>query len=140
MFKPIRVIELIVLVIVPQLISNHLSATEIENKDLYQDCIACHESQYQHWQQSDHAKSMAVANESSIVANFDNQSVSHYGQKAKFYRDGMRFMVDISYDDKSVTYPVKYTFGFYPLQQFLVDTGSGKLQVLPFSWDSKPAD
>ncbi len=138
MFKPIRVIELIVLVIVLQLISNLLSATEIENKNLYQDCITCHESQYQHWQQSDHAKSMAVANESSVVANFDNQSVSHYGQKAKFYRDGTRFMVDISYDDKRITYPVKYSFGFYPLQQYLVDVGSGKLQVLPFSWDSRP--
>jgi len=140
MFKPIRVMQLIVLVIFPQCISIHLSATEIENKNLYQDCIACHESQYQHWQQSDHAKAMAVANESSVVANFDNQSVSHYGQKAKFYRDGARFMVDISYDDKSVTYPVKYSFGFYPLQQYLVDVGSGKLQLLPFSWDSRPVE
>ncbi|MCP3673271.1 MAG: hypothetical protein GY829_02195 [Gammaproteobacteria bacterium] len=140
MLKPIWVVQFIIWVFITQFITNYLFAAEIDNKNFYQDCIGCHESQYKHWQNSDHAKSMAVATESSVVADFNNQSVSHFGQRAKFYRDGTRFMVDISYDDKSVTYAVKYTFGFYPLQQYLVDVGSGKLQVLPFSWDSKPAD
>lgn len=140
MLKSFRVILLMILIIAPQFITNNIFAAVVDDNKNYQDCIICHESEFQHWQKSDHAKSMAVTSESSVVGDFNNQSVSHFGQQAKFYRAGKRFMVDISYDDKSVTYPVKYTFGFYPLQQYLVDIGSGKLQVLPFSWDSRPVE
>jgi hypothetical protein len=45
--------------------------------------------------------------------------------------------VSISYDGKSVIYPIKYTFGHFPLQQYLAETALGKLQVLPFAWDSR---
>jgi len=46
-------------------------------------------------------------------------------------------MVDVSYDDKSQTFAIKYTFGHYPLQQYLVETEAGRLQVLPFAWDAR---
>jgi hypothetical protein len=41
--------------------------------------------------------------------------------------------VSISYDGKSDTYPIKYTIGHFPLQQYLAETEPGKLQVLPFA-------
>ncbi|MCA9706685.1 MAG: tetratricopeptide repeat protein, partial [Myxococcales bacterium] len=41
--------------------------------------------------------------------------------------------------DAASTYPVRYTFGVEPLQQYLVDVGSGRLQALPVAWDARPA-
>ena len=82
MLEPVRVIQFIILIITSQFITNALSTTvsaaEIEDKNLYQDCVACHENEYKHWQESDHAKSMALSSESTVVGNFDNKSVYHF--------------------------------------------------------------
>lgn len=32
---------------------------------------------------------------------------------------------------------IKYTFGHFPLQQYLVETKQGSMQVLPFAWDAR---
>jgi len=107
-----------------------------------QNCVSCHQQSHDKWQQSDHAKAMAIADKSSVLADFDNIDVKHYGQKAHFYIKDGRYQVKISYDDKAAnpkidTYQVKYVFGHYPLQQYLVETQKGRLQVLPFAWDSQ---
>jgi predicted CXXCH cytochrome family protein len=34
---------------------------------------------------------------------------------------------------------VRYTFGVWPLQQYLVDYGGGRLQALSVAWDARPA-
>ncbi|NQY88636.1 MAG: hypothetical protein HRT51_12990 [Colwellia sp.] len=108
-----------------------------DNPITNQQCISCHQSSQHEWQQSDHAKAMAIADKSSVLANFDNKQVEHYGQKAFFFIKDNRYQVTISYEDKTDTYPIKYTFGHFPLQQYLVETEPGKLQVLPFAWDSR---
>jgi tetratricopeptide (TPR) repeat protein len=100
-------------------------------------CITCHQSEFSNWKTSDHAKSMALPNEDSVLANFDNVDVEHYGQKAHFFTKGNQYWVTISYDDKVDSYPIEYTFGHFPLQQYLVETEPGRLQVLPFAWDSR---
>ncbi|MCO4798448.1 MAG: hypothetical protein KC484_04490 [Colwelliaceae bacterium] len=100
-------------------------------------CIYCHANQLMEWQTSDHAKSMAIADKHSVLGNFNNATVKHYGQKAIFFIEKNQYQVKISYDDKSDTYPIKYTFGYFPLQQYLVETEPGTLQVLPFAWDSR---
>ena len=47
-------------------------------------CTSCHQ-QFQHdWEKSDHSKAMAIADKSSVLSDFNNQSVEHYGQKAYF--------------------------------------------------------
>ena len=102
-----------------------------------QSCIGCHSSAAQSWGKSDHAKSMALPDKNSVLANFDNAEVEHYGQKARFYTKGNQYHVTITYDDNVDNYQIKYTFGHFPLQQYLVDTGNGKLHVLPFAWDSR---
>jgi predicted CXXCH cytochrome family protein len=91
----------------------------------------------QNWQHSDHAKAMSIADKTSVLANFSNVNVEQYGQKAYFFMKDNRYQVTISYDDKSDTYPIKYTFGHFPLQQYLVETEQGRLHVLPFAWDSR---
>ena len=100
-------------------------------------CTSCHQQPEHDWQRSDHAKSMAVADKNSVLADFGNVDVEHYGQKAHFFIKENRYQVTISYDDKTDVYPIKFTFGHFPLQQYLVETEQGKLQVLPFTWDSR---
>ncbi|MEI6895607.1 MAG: cytochrome c3 family protein [Colwellia sp.] len=102
-----------------------------------QQCVSCHQQSQHDWQQSDHAKAMAIADKDSVLADFDHKQVEHYGQKAYFFIKDERYQVTISYDNKTNTYPIKYTFGYFPLQQYLVETEQGKLQVLPFAWDSR---
>jgi len=102
-----------------------------------QQCVSCHQQSQHDWQQSDHAKAMAIANKNSVLANFNNVDVEHYGQKAHFFIKDNRYQVKISYDDNVDIYQVKYTFGHYPLQQYLVETEQGRLQVLPFAWDAQ---
>jgi tetratricopeptide (TPR) repeat protein len=100
-------------------------------------CISCHQQSQHDWQQSDHAQSMAVADKDSVLADFSNKDVEHYGQKAHFFIKDNRYQVTIFYDDNIDTYRIKYTFGHFPLQQYLVETEQGTLQVLPFAWDSR---
>jgi Cytochrome c554 and c-prime len=37
-------------------------------------------------------------------------------------------------------YPIAYTFGVYPLQQYLIAFPGGRLQALGSAWDSRPKD
>jgi len=109
-------------------------ASSVDGKN----CVSCHQQSHDKWQQSDHAKAMAIADKNSVLANFNNVDVKHYGQKAHFYIKDERYQVKIAYDDNVNNYQIKYTFGHYPLQQYLVETQKGKLQVLPFAWDARP--
>jgi len=121
-----------------------VQAAEIALHDLHkektisnQQCTSCHQQSQDDWLQSDHSKSMAVADKSTVLADFDNVNVKHYGQKALFFVENNTYQVSISYNNKTDTYPIKFTFGFYPLQQYLAETAEGRLQVLPFAWDAR---
>jgi hypothetical protein len=37
-------------------------------------------------------------------------------------------------------YPIAYTFGVYPLQQYLIAMPGGRLQALGVAWDSRPKE
>ena len=37
-------------------------------------------------------------------------------------------------------YEIKYTFGVFPLQQYLIAMPGGRLQALGIAWDSRPRD
>ena len=37
-------------------------------------------------------------------------------------------------------YRIDYTFGVYPLQQYLVAFPGGRFQALPLAWDARPKD
>lgn len=104
-----------------------------------QDCVACHQEQTQHWQESDHARAMNLPTSAKVLGNFNNQSAEHFEQQAFFFTEGEHYKATIkdAKDDKGETFTVKYTFGHDPLQQYLVATERGKLHVLPFAWDAR---
>ncbi|SHG36759.1 doubled CXXCH domain-containing protein [Kaistia soli DSM 19436] len=102
-------------------------------------CSACHSAEFNAWKTSDHAKAMMVVTPATVSGDFDDVSVEHLGSKARFYRDGDRFIVETDdRDGKPQSFTVSHTFGVYPLQQYLVTFPDGRLQALPFAWDTRP--
>ena len=104
--------------------------------------MGCHQSEHEQWQQSDHAMAMALPSNKTVIGNFNNQKAIHYNQEALFFTAENAFKATISDSEtgKSETFDIKYTFGHYPLQQYLVETDKGRFQVLPFAWDARPID
>ena len=104
-----------------------------------QACQNCHQEAYALWQEADHYRSMAPANQSSVLGDFADARVEFHGISSELYeRDGKYFVKTLGSAGKA-EFEVSYTFGHYPLQQYLVTTQKGHLQALNIAWDSRPA-
>ena len=80
---------------------------------------------------------MAVATPATVLGDFNDRRFTHYGVTSRMFRQGDRFLVATDGPDGRVqTYPVKYTFGVRPLQQYLVEFPDGRVQCLPLAWDT----
>lgn len=82
---------------------------------------------------------MAIANEANVLADFNDSEISHHGVTARFFRNQENFVVSLTENDSTSSYVIAYSFGHFPLQQYLVATEGGRYQVIPFSWDSRKA-
>lgn len=101
-------------------------------------CKSCHTKQYSEWQNSHHFKSMEVANDSTVKGDFDNAVFTADGVTSRFFKRDNKFMINTQGEDgKNHDYEVKYTFGFTPLQQYLIAFPGGRMQVTRTSWDVK---
>jgi predicted CXXCH cytochrome family protein len=104
-------------------------------------CAACHPQQHQRWQGSHHDLAMAEANEDTVLGDFDNAKFEADGVGSLFFhRDGQYLVRTEGPDGKPADYPIRYTFGWTPLQQYLIEFPGGRLQALGTAWDSRPAD
>ena len=102
-------------------------------------CIGCHEGQGKAWMASQHAHAMQHATETAVLGDFNDAQASHFSSRARFYRkDGRFFVATEGKDGKEAEFAVKYTFGVDPLQQYLVEFPDGRLQALPYAWDTRP--
>ena len=100
--------------------------------------IDCHRQQYNPWQESHHARAMAVATDTTVLGDFDNATFTQFGITSRFYRKGGKFYVYIQGPGGEMAdFEVTHTFGWYPLQQYLVPFPGGRLQCLPITWDVK---
>ena len=100
-------------------------------------CRECHPAEHQQWQLSDHFKAMQIANDSSVLGDF-NTSYTADGITSRFFkRDGKFFINTQNEKGDYQDYEVLYTFGYYPLQQYITDFPNGKKQVFRQSWDSR---
>jgi tetratricopeptide (TPR) repeat protein len=100
-------------------------------------CLNCHQSQAKQWKQSDHYFSMLPANEKTVLGNFNNAKFKTAQQSVLFYKQKKKFKIKVSTKSGNTkTYTVKYTFGYHPLQQYLVEFPNGKLQAFNIAWDS----
>ncbi len=101
-------------------------------------CQSCHKTEYSHWLSSDHFKAIQPANDSTMPAGFNNQTFTADGITSRFFKKDGKYIINTQGEDgANHDYQVKYTFGYYPLQQYLVEFPDGKMQVTRQSWDSK---
>ncbi len=104
-------------------------------------CAACHQEAYKAWTGSHHQLAMAHASETNVLGDFNDATFEHFGVKSRFYKRDRRFYVETDGPDgKLAEYEIKYTFGVYPLQQYLVPFPDGRIQALSIAWDSRPKD
>ncbi len=103
-----------------------------------QKCAECHKSEYDQWRGSHHDLAMDEANEKTVLGDFDNARFEYFDVTSRFYRQNGRFFVHTRGPDGRLDdFEIKYTFGVYPLQQYLVPFPGGRLQCLPIAWDAK---
>ena len=92
-----------------------------------QTCGGCHTAQFDAWKGSYHALAMQKATETTVLGDFADTKLEHFGVATTFFRDGDRFVVRTDGPDGSLhDYPIAYTFGVYPLQQYLVAIPGGR--------------
>lgn len=101
-------------------------------------CKSCHASQYNDWLSSDHYKAMRPANDSTVEGSFNDKTFTADGIVSRFFKKEGKYFIRTQGDDNSYhDYEVKYTFGYKPLQQYLVAFPGGRLQVARQTWDTK---
>ncbi len=110
-------------------------------------CADCHQQQCREFVGSHHDRAMDVATADSVLGDFSDVTLEHYGIRSRMYRDGQRFMINTEGPDGQLQdFEVKYVFGVTPLQQYMVELDRpdgageneiGRVQVLRVSWDTE---
>jgi hypothetical protein len=106
-----------------------------------QQCVPCHKREVDLYTGSHHDLAMQPADASSVRGNFDNATFTYGSVTSTFFkRDGGFFARTDGPDGQLHEYPIAYTFGIYPLQQYLIEFPGGRLQALNVCWDTRPKD
>ena len=104
-------------------------------------CKSCHAEEHSKWQGSHHDLAMQLPAPETVLGNFDDASFTRGGVTTRFYREGEDYKVRTDGEDgKLADFTVKYVFGVYPLQQYLLPLSRGRLQALSIAWDARPAE
>lgn len=99
-------------------------------------CAECHAAEAKAWSESDHAWALKEPDARSMLGDFNDASFTHKGVSSRFFiKDGSYFIETGGASGKTETFEVRYAVGHRPLQQYLVETGNGRLQVLDLAWD-----
>ncbi len=102
-------------------------------------CARCHKAEAAAWRGSQHARSMQEATGKTVLGDFNNAKAQHFSSSARFFQKGGRFLAATEgKDGRQAEFAIKYTFGVAPLQQYLAEFPDGRLQALPYAWDTRP--
>jgi hypothetical protein len=122
-------------------LAQRIPSTQIETPATFvggRVCASCHQEEYKLWSGSHHDLAMQEANEKTVLGDFNSREFNYFGIKSKFYKRDGRFIVRTDGPDGELhDYEIKYTFGVYPLQQYLIEFPGGRLQALGIAWDSR---
>ena len=104
-------------------------------------CASCHAAEHAAWQSSHHRHAMEPANDRTVLGNFDDADFVLLRPHDALL-EGRRALRVTTENERGQpeSFTVSYTLGIEPLQQYLVTFSDGRLQALPFAWDSRPAD
>ncbi|HUO53650.1 MAG TPA: multiheme c-type cytochrome, partial [Rhodoblastus sp.] len=106
-----------------------------------QSCAACHPAQFKDWKTSHHAGAMQVADDKTVLGDFNDAHLRKGEVESRFFRrDGKFFVRTDGPDGQLADFEIKYTFGLYPLQQYLIELPGGRLQAFGIAWDARPKE
>ena len=84
---------------------------------------------------------MQPATDAAVLADFNNTKFTNGGVTSFFFKSAAKFMVRSDGPDGALhDYEIKFTFGVFPLQQYLITMPGGRLQALGIAWDSRPRE
>ncbi|MEM7023242.1 MAG: tetratricopeptide repeat protein [Pseudomonadota bacterium] len=102
-------------------------------------CGTCHEAEHGAWQGSHHDWALLPATDDTVLGDFEDAVLEHFGNSTRFYRrDGGFFVETDGPDGEPIEVEVLYVVGVAPLQQYLVELEGGRLQSLLTAWDTRP--
>ncbi len=105
-----------------------------------QACVQCHAREVELWEGSHHDLAMQVADENTVLGDFDNATFTYNGITSTFFKQEGKFLVRTDGPEGELReYEIAYTFGLEPLQQYLIAFPRGRYQALSLSWDTRPA-
>jgi Tfp pilus assembly protein PilF len=104
-------------------------------------CSSCHAQQVTAWSRSHHKAAMAEASTQTVLGSFAGDSFDYAGVRSRFFKQNGKFFARTDGSDGQLaTFEIRYTFGVYPLQQYLVELTNGRIQALPIAWDARPKE
>lgn len=101
-------------------------------------CAECHATEADAWRGSHHDLAMQPADASTVLGDFDDTCFEVHGLTTRFFQKDDGYWVNTEGPDGELhDYPISYTFGVEPLQQYLVEFPGGRLQCLTVAWDTE---
>lgn len=102
-------------------------------------CGQCHSAEAASWRGSQHAHAMQEPTSTSILGHFDGSMFTQGGVTSTFSRRGSAWVANtVGPGGVRRDFDIRYTFGVYPLQQYLIALPRGRLQPLSIAWDARP--
>ncbi len=141
--KYIRILAVVVIFALPlYLIINSVNQSVKSDEPHFvgkESCIECHYNEYQDWVGSHHDRAMTHASDSTVRGDFNDASyTTKDGVTHRFFKKEGRFFVNtLGKKDEMEDFEVKFTFGWEPLQQYLVEFPGGRLQCLQLTWNTE---
>lgn len=103
-------------------------------------CAECHEATYGDWTGSHHQLAMAEPDRETMRAPFDGETLGAGPERSRFERSADAWIVRTpGPDGRMDEYPVRYSFGVEPLQQYLLELPGGRLQAHGAARDTRGA-
>jgi predicted CXXCH cytochrome family protein len=101
-------------------------------------CASCHAREAAIWNGSHHQLAMQRARVSTVLGDFSTTEFHYAGVTSTFRRRADQFLAETDGPDGALhEYPIDYTFGVSPLQQYLVAFPGGRFQALEMAWDAR---
>ena len=99
-------------------------------------CTRCNESEQRRWSQSRHSKMVQPATSASVKGDFTRGPITLRGDPYRLReKDGVYYIAESYLTGKQQEHRVDYTLGNRRIQHYLTTLPSGRVIVLPPSWD-----
>ena len=101
-----------------------------------ENCVACHADAAEAWEGSHHAWAWTQPSEATVLGDFNGTVFEHKGTVTRFSRDNGDYIMETTEQDGTINRHIVHSVaGIEPLQQYLIETQTGRLQSHDVVWD-----